>query len=695
MNLIGQRLSSLTAGWVGSNLPSSKGGTLMRFLKTIAIAVAALAGVAAIAQQPDPMMPSPTAPKAASAPARTPVPAGAHQLTAEDVNAWLDGYMPYALHSGDLAGAVVVVVKDGQVLSARGYGYADIAKRTPVDPYRTLFRPGSVSKLVTWTAVMQQVEAGKIDLDADVNRYLDFKIPAYDGQPITMRQIMTHTSGFEEQAKYLIVNDPKQLMSLGEFVKHWTPERIYAPGTTPAYSNWATTLAGYIVQRVSGMPFDDYVERRIFTPLGMRYATFRQPLPAALAPLMATGYPRASEPAKPFENVTPFPAGSLSASGVDMARFMIAHLQNGRGILKPETAAMMHDSPLAKVNPYSLIPPLNRMELGFFETNINGREVIGHLGDLSNFHTSLHLFMKDGVGLYMSFNSAGKEGSAHTLREALFSDFANRYFPSTEHDGRVDAKIAAAHAQAMTGLWRNSRRSASSFLSLIYLLGQTHVGVGSKGELVIPDLKGAGGGVRQWVEISPWLWRATDGHDRLAAKVVDGRVVRWSFDGASPFMMYDRVPFAEASSWIKPVLYASIAVLALTFLYWPFTWFVRRRYKAPLLVEGRARGAYRATRIMAGLDVLLVAAWLTAITMLFGDLSRLSDASNTPLMLLQIATAIIAVGAAGIAGWNAWLSWRDGRRWTRKLWSVLILLAALMGLYVAWKFNLMAMTVNY
>lgn len=667
----------------------------MRFLKTIAIALAALAGAAAPAQQPDPMMPTPAAPKMASAPARTPMPAGMHELTADDVDAWLDGYMPYALHSGDLAGAVVVVVKGGQVLSARGYGYADIAKRTPVDPYRTLFRPGSVSKLVTWTAVMQQVEAGRIDLDADVNRYLDFRIPAYDGQPITMRQIMTHTSGFEEQAKYLIVDDPKRLMSLGDFVKHWTPERIYAPGTTPAYSNWATTLAGYIVQRVSGMPFDDYVEHRIFTPLGMRYATFRQPLPPALAPLMATGYPRASEPAKPFENVTPVPAGSLSASGVDMARFMIAHLQNGRGILKPKTAAMMHDSPLAKVNPYSLIPPLNRMELGFFETNINGREVIGHLGDLSNFHTSLHLFMADGVGLYMSFNSAGKEGSAHTLREGLFSDFANRYFPSTEHDGRVDAKTAAAHAQAMTGLWRNSRRSASSFLSLVYLLGQTNVGVGTKGELVIPDLKGAGGGVRQWVEISPWLWRAIDGHDRLSAKVIDGRVVRWSFDGASPFMMYDRVPFAEASSWIKPLLYASIAVLALTFLYWPFTWFVRRHYKAPLLVEGHARRAYRATRIMAGLDVLLVVAWLTAITVLFGDLSRLSDASNAPLMLLQVATAIITVGAVGIAGWNAWLSWHDGRRWTRKVWSMLIFLAALMGLYVAWMFKLMAMTVNY
>lgn len=666
----------------------------MRFWTTMALGLVALIGTAAPAQQSDPLTVTPVTPRVAPAPARTPMPAGGHSLVANDLNAWLDGYMPYALHSGDLAGAVVVVVKDGQLLSARGYGYADSAKRTPVDPYRTLFRPGSVSKLVTWTAVMQQVEAGKIDLDTDVNRYLDFEIPAFDGQPITMRQIMTHTSGIEEQAKYLITDDTKHMYGLEAFVKHWTPKRIYAPGTTPAYSNWATTLAGYIVQRVSGKPFDDYVEQRIFSPLGMKYASFRQPLPAALAPYMAVGYPRASADAKPFENVTPFPAGSLSASGVDMARFMLAHLENGRGILRPETAAMMHNSPLAKVNPKSLVPPLNRMELGFFETNINGHVVIGHLGDLSNFHTSLHLFMNEGVGLYVSFNSAGKEGSAHTVRSALFTDFADRYFPSTERDGRVDAKTAAEHAQAMTGLWRNSRRSASSFVSLVYLLGQTQVTAGKDG-LIIPDLKTSGGGIRRWVEISPWVWRAADGHTRLAAKVEDGHVVRWSFDDISPFMVYDRVPFGEASSWIKPLLYVSLAVLLLTFLYWPATWFVRRRYQSSLAVAGPARRAYRATRVMAGLEVALAGAWLTAITMLFGDYNRLSDASNGWLWLLQIATAVIAVGAVAIAGWNTWLTWRDGRGWTRKAWSLLALLATLVGLYVVFEFNLMAMTVNY
>ena len=190
------------------------------------------------------------------APATGPQPAPADQaapatsadrLTAPDLEAWLDGFMPYALEKNDVAGAVVVVVKDGKVLLEKGYGYADLAKRTPVDPERTLFRPGSVSKLFTWTAVMQLVEQGKIDLDQDVNTYLDFKIPPYQGKPVTMRNIMTHTAGFEEAIRGLIATDPKGIQPLGDTLKHWVPARVYAPGSTSAYSNYATAVAGYIV----------------------------------------------------------------------------------------------------------------------------------------------------------------------------------------------------------------------------------------------------------------------------------------------------------------------------------------------------------------------------------------------------------------------------------------------------------------
>ncbi len=667
----------------------------MRRLQWLAMVILALFGFRAIAQQLCPRAPGVVA---MGAPAAARSPPGAQTgrpLTADDVNAWLDGYLPFALHSGDIAGAVVVVVKDGQILTARGYGYADVAKHKPVDPYRTLFRPGSVSKLLTWTAVMQQVEAGKIDLDKDVNTYLDFKIAPYRGQPITMRQIMTHTSGFEEAAKNDFVGSAKQLRPVGEFLKAWTPKRIYAPGTTPAYSNWATTLAAYIVQRTSGIPFDTYIEQRIFAPLDMHYASFRQPLPPAIAPYMAVGYPRASAPARPFEWIQVGPAGSLSASGVDMARFMIAHLDQGKGLLKPETAAMMHDSPLDKVNPRSLIPPLNRMELGFFESNTNGHEVVGHLGDTENFHTALHLMTRDGVGFYVSFNSAGRDGAAHPLRVNLFQDFVDRYFPSTERDGRIDAKTAAAHARMLTGLWEGSRHAASSWMSAVYLAGQVSVGVDKDGKLQIPALKNAGGAAKQWVEIAPFVWREVGGHERLAAQVVDGKAVRWSVDGESPFIVFDRVPASRSSAWLLPLLYASLAILALTLFYWPTAWFVRRRYQAQPSVSGQAFRLYRATRIMAGLDLALMIGWAVFVSAAISSATLLTSVSDPWLWLLHILSIVIFPGAFGIAVWNAWLAWRDGRGWTRKLWSALLVIATLTLLYIALLFHLIALSVNY
>ena len=186
---------------------------------------------------------------------------------------------------GDIAGAVVAVVKDGKIVTERGYGYSDVAKRTPVDPKLTLFRPGSVSKLVTWTAVMQLVEQGKIDLDADVNQYLDFKIPAREGKPVTMRNLMQHMAGFEEQAKGIMSEDPKA-PGFEALLKQWVPERVFAPGTTPAYSNYGASLAGYIVQRVSGETV-----RRLHRQAYLRAARHE----ALELPSAAAGGPRAAD----------------------------------------------------------------------------------------------------------------------------------------------------------------------------------------------------------------------------------------------------------------------------------------------------------------------------------------------------------------------------------------------------------------
>ena len=661
----------------------------------LAFGLLAIVAGTALAQEAVKLSPPSAVEKAATqvaAPAPLATAAG-RDLSKADLDAWLDGYLPYALQSGDIAGAEVAVVKDGQILTSRGYGYSDVAKRKPVDPDKSLFRPGSISKLVTWTAVMQLVDQGKVDLDADVNQYLDFKIPPYDGKPVTLRQLLTHTAGFEEAGKDLIAYDTKYSMGLGAYLKRYVPRRIFAPGTTPAYSNWGTSLAGYVVERVSGVPFDDYIEQRIFAPLGMNESTFRQPLPARLRGDMSLGYPRASEKPTPFEIVVPAPAGAMSAPADDMARFMIAHLQggelNGNRILSQKAWHQMHNSPT------TFLPPLNRMQLGFFETNVNGRMVNAHLGDTMGFHSSLHLFMDDGVGFYVSFNSGGKEGAAGTLRMRMFQDFADRYFPHTPRDGRVDPKVAAEHAKLMAGNWLVSRRWESNFLKVAGFLGQAKISTDDKGHLIVSNLLDASGQPRKWVEIAPFVWRDLSSDDRLAAKVVDGKPVRWSMDFMSPFMVYDRPPTGENAAWLTPALGLACAILFLTFLSWPIAWAVRRKYKAKLDLSGTALKAYRATRIAAGAALAALVGWALVVGVMLDDISMLNKSGDLWLWLAQILGGIVFVGAVVITGWNAWLTWKSGARWTRKLWSVLALLSAILLLYAAYVLGLLSMTVEY
>lgn len=635
---------------------------------------------------------APAAHAAAAPAAAAPTGASGHELTAEDVNAWLDGYIPYALHTGDIAGATLAVVKDGQILTERGYGYADVAKRTPVDPKLTLFRPGSVSKLITWTAVMQLVEAGKIDLDGDINQYLDFKIPAYEGKPVTMRNLMQHTGGFEEQVKGIITYDPKS-PSFDKLLKQWVPKRIFAPGTTPAYSNYGASLAGYIVQRLSGQSFDDYLDEHIFAPLDMAHSTFRQPLPERLVPYMSQGYRQASDKPIEFEIVGPAPAGSMSSPAEDMAHFMIAHLQDGeyhgKRILEAATAQQMHDSPL------TTLPSLNRMELGFFETNINGHEVIGHLGDTEAFHTSLHLFIKDGVGFYVSFNSPGKDGAVQPLRTALFNGFADRYFPEGPPPAGVDAKTAAQHAAMLAGSWINSRESDSNFLKAVGMLGQIKVGVDEKGGLVVPPFTGLNGKPRHWVEVEPFVWRDPDNHERLAAKVVDGKAVRFSIDLLSPFMVFYRAPWYADAGWLVPALCAAVAALLLTALLWPVTALVRRRFGAKLALPPQAMRAYSLSKLGAVAILAGLGLWAWTVSSMLKDNTKLTAAFDTLLGFVQLFGTVAFLGGLAAMAWNLQVVWTGKRRWPARTWSVVLLLSAAIVFWIAAVGKLIGFNLNY
>jgi len=661
--------------------PGKREDDALMWKRSLGVLAAGLLGIAisvpAFTQAPSPLTPV----AQTNAPAPTARPAIAPNLTKADADAWLDGFMPYALARGDVAGAVVVIVKDGQVVTQRGFGYADVAKRKPVDPATTLFRPGSTSKLYTWTAVMQLVEAGKLNLDADVNQYLDFKIQPYQGKPITLRNIMTHTAGFEEIIKGLLTFD-KPVPSLGDVLKHRIPERIYAPGTTPAYSNYATALAGYIVERASGMSFDDYVEKNIFGRLGMQYASFRQPLPANLKPFMSQGYELGSGPAKGYELIGMAPAGASAISGGDMAKFMIAHLANGGPLLRPETAKLMH-GPQA-----SEIPAINQMALGFYEQRINGHRAIAHGGDTVYFHSDLWIFPEDNVGLYISMNSGGKDGVTRVLRGSLFDEFADRYLPDPNKAPPKELPTAKEHAKLLVGTWTNSRRIDSSFAKIIGLIGDTKVSLDAEGRPVIPALTSPGGAPRKLIEVAPFVWQDAYGHEKLAAQVVDGKVVRWSFGEVSPFMIWYRTPAALDSAWLLPAVLFGLGVVLLTALSWPVGWFARRRYAAPFKLEGEAKRTYRVLRGFAWLVLAVFVGWFVIISGIENFESH--GSTDWLILLVQFVGTLAFFGMFGLSVWNAWLTWRDKRGWFARIWSVLLVLGSFFILWMALVYKLVS-----
>jgi CubicO group peptidase (beta-lactamase class C family) len=664
-------------------------------LRAIVTAVLAASLTTPAWAQPGPTL-LPNAPAAKTTASAQAASKGAAPLTRADVEAWLDGYMPYALQRGDVPGAVVVVVKGGQVLLEKGYGYADVAKKTPVDPETTMFRPGSVSKLFTWTALMQQVEQGKLDLDRDINDYLDFKIPPYHGRPITARNLMTHTLGFEEQIKNLMSTDPKGVPPLGKVLKDQIPARIFPPGQVPAYSNYGAALGGYLVERLSGQSFDDYIDQHIFKVLGMQHASFRQPLPDRFKPLMSSGYKLGSGPAQPYEMIDLGPAGSLAATGSDMAKFMIAQLQNGAynggQILKPETAKMMHGTPLTIIS-----PNLHRMLLGFYEIDRNGHRVIGHGGDTEWFHSYLQLFPDDDIGLFVSLNSPGREGAAGPIRTALFNGFTDRYLPGSAASGIVDAATAKADAAAMAGTYDDSRRAETNFVSLLNLMGPITVAKDKDGHLIVPLAMGLNGQPEKFEEIAPFVWRQMDGKDRLAAKVVNGKVVMWSFDEVSPFMVFMPSPAYRNPAWLMPTLLAALGALALTAAFWPVLAIVRRRYGKPFGLEGLAAISYRTVRIGALASAALMATWFyTVITML--KTLAVSSAMDPWIMVLHLLSIVVFPLAAAAAIFNVVVVWRRRVGWGgafARCWSVVIALSTLVLLWVALIHHLIGFGLHY
>jgi CubicO group peptidase (beta-lactamase class C family) len=678
---------SISGGWLPRMLAASAA-----FSATLLLLVAGAATAHTAAMPPNRLAPQTPAAsassEAATAPAAAPSDSGTHALTPADVAAFLDGIVPYAIHRGNIAGATVAVVAGGQIVFAKGYGYSDVNKRQPVIADRTLFRPGSVSKTFTWTAVMQQVQAGKLDLDRDINDYLDFRIPEKFG-PITLRNLMTHTPGFEDTFDGSFVTTAQQLVPYRDYLVKHIPAEIFPPGKVVAYSNYGAMLAGYIVQRASGEQFDEYIERHIFQPLGMDHSTFEQPLPAALAKDMSQGYITASDQ-KPgrFEYIEVAPAGSLSATATDMAHFMIAQLEggsyNGASILDAATTQLMH-TPQSR-----MAPGMNGYDLGFYQENRNGLQIIGHAGDTNYFHSDLHLLLDKDVGFFVSLNSLGTDGAAEQVRTGLFRAFLDRYYPYTPP---VEPTIAHPQTDAarVAGWYLTSRRIESA-LGILNALTQSAVTALPNGEIEVEMLKNLAGVPRRWREVGPLTYREVGGQTHLEF-VTDsnGHVSYWISDDFLPVMVFQKVHGLSQKgdvTWIGSVF---IAVLILTIAIWLGGWIVRRRFQRPLLVTPHEKQLRLASRL--GVVVILgaILAWVAT----FAVLLKSTGGIGGVLVLAYI------LGALGVLGALAILA-EAGRRllhgpggWLVRCGEAVLALCALWGLWAIFAFGLASFSFHY
>lgn len=474
--------------------------------------------------------------------------------SAENLAAFFASEVPPLMEKHRVVGLAVSVADPSSLRYARGFGSAQLAENRAVDPQRTLFRAGSISKLFTWTAVMQLVEQGKLDLDRDVNEYLDFQLPDGPGGPITMRHLMNHTPGFEDRLIGLFYKDPARLGSLREAVASHIPRRVLPPGQEVSYSNYGVMLAGYIVERLSGMPYDDYVESRVFAPLHMENASFRQPLPARFASEAATGYAIEDMAQQPqlFELVNGAPAGALSISATDMARFLQSHMRAGAGLLRPQTAARMHRQS------NSLQPGFNGMAHGFIELSINGHHVIGHGGDTIYFH-SLAGIIEGRLGFFFSTNSAS---GAAAIAE-MYRVFMNRFFPGQTGEQAAQAYTVSTDLSAYSGNYHATRRSESDLTKLFSLFMLVQVEEAEEGGLWIANPLTADRS--RYLPVGAGLFQRIDGGERVLFFASAGEKIDSLMIEQAPVMTFRKAPFHESVYFalLAPNLSALILLIAM------------------------------------------------------------------------------------------------------------------------------------
>lgn len=575
----------------------------------------------------------------------------------EELEAFFDGALAMQLREYQIPGATVALVKDGEVLFSKGYGFANLEKQTPMDPERTLHRPGSNSKILVWTAVMQLVEQGRLDLYADINTYLDFSIPSkIDGREapaITLHHLMTHTAGFEEVAMQLFVSGPDLLQPLADYVKNNRPARVFQPGAVMAYSNYGTTLAAYIVELVSGQSFGTYAEEHILAPLGMNSSTFAQPLPTNLASQMSEGYRYERGEFIPggFEYVQSYPAGSLTSTTYDMALLIMALLElpletgvmegeiknaaaeegevegaTGLPLLQAETARLM------QTQQFSSHPELPGMTYGLIEADYNGHRVLSHGGDTLLFTTGLYFLPEENSGLYIAYNTAVGDHA----RRSLLEGFMDRYFPPVNPSQTMPRAITGGTEENYSGSFHSARSNFTGVESILRFLQLLQLSVDEEGYVNVTVY----GETTRYGEIAPDLFQELYGNGKMAFTFDDGKVMKIHFGGPGTWL---RDAWYETPKFVVNLLIVSVLFMVTTILGWIRTLFQQ---------HPRRRG-FVAPKVLGVLFFLL---FITVVVLFLDVLNTAHPTLGVPVVALEPSSTLnaalmltkVLVGLAGL-----------------------------------------------
>jgi len=461
-------------------------------------------------------------------------------------------------------GATVAIVSEDAPILTKGYGAADVDADVPVRADETVFRVGSVGKLVTYTAVMQGVENGVLDLDTDVNSYLGdsaVTVPATYDDPVTLRHLGTHTAGFESALDPDIVADPTALDPLEVVLTNHQPSRIRPPGDLVGYSNYGAALAGHVVAKAHETTFEEYVQSKLFEPLGMTHSTFSQPVPDDQPGDLAAPHVRDGDSFLAADDVyiNMRPAGSLSATATDMAAFMRAHLGDGAvgntRILDADTAEAMHSRHHVRH------PAVTNWRYGFHEYGNPEVNLIGHSGATVNFTSYLLLAPDDDVGIFVGFNSNPSEGPKAVVDEIVaeyeLQQAATTPTPTSRPGGQERAETVA-------GEYSLTYLPQSGPLQVVDLLEHLTVEPAANGRLRTTTLEGD---ARQWVETEPYVYDEVGGHDVLAFEVTDGEVDVLNIN-SEPTGVYQPVPFHERQLVTGGVLGTALSGFGLSLVGW-------------------------------------------------------------------------------------------------------------------------------